>query len=611
MKVIGIDLEAGSSPSSSRQPHYSVVIMNDKNEVEYKSEEVTLARLIRLIWEFRPNILALDNIYELGRDERTLRKVISLLPSDLSIVQVTYVNGEFKDIKDLARPFFNDIQGKLSPSKTAYLCAFLALKGIGTKVRAIETKTKIIVSRGRSLGPGGMSQNRYKRHIRGLVLRATKKIKEQLDAHGFDYDLIVKRSKNGIERAVFIVYSPREALHGIVKKMKGHDLVVEIKPVFKTKIKFEEIKETRKRPLIVGIDPGIEVGISALDLYGNIVFTTSKRGIDRDEIVNIISSYGYPIIIATDVQEVPEIVKKIAAITGSRIYSQPKPLTVEDKQRIVYNFIKNTEVKIENTHIRDSLAAAITAYYELETKLRQAQSIISRLELDVDEEEVLECIARENAISNCIEREIEKSIVNDLKETVVEKKTTTAGNTNKVVESKSKRELIELKRELERYKSLVKKLIIEKEEVERKLDEVKRNINIDIQKDRKVYELELQLEDKNKIIKSLQSQIELYKNEINNLKEIIENISNGSYLIIRTGENRGKLSYGEDNELYLLGERVNKSIVKYVGSSFIVIDSKLLEDLEILAREKSIFEASRLDLYKIINEYRASRIKTR
>jgi len=611
LKVIGIDLEAGSSPSSSRQPHYSVVIMNDKNEVEYKSEEVTLARLIRLIWEFRPNILALDNIYELGRDERTLRKVISLLPSDLSIVQVTYVNGEFKDIKDLARPFFNDIQGKLSPSKTAYLCAFLALKGIGTKVRAIETKTKIIVSRGRSLGPGGMSQNRYKRHIRGLVLRATKKIKEQLDAHGFDYDLIVKRSKNGIERAVFIVYSPREALHGIVKKMKGHDLVVEIKPVFKTKIKFEEIKETRKRPLIVGIDPGIEVGISALDLYGNIVFTTSKRGIDRDEIVNIISSYGYPIIIATDVQEVPEIVKKIAAITGSRIYSQPKPLTVEDKQRIVYNFIKNTEVKIENTHIRDSLAAAITAYYELETKLRQAQSIISRLELDVDEEEVLECIARENAISNCIEREIEKSIVNDLKETVVEKKTTTAGNTNKVVESKSKRELIELKRELERYKSLVKKLIIEKEEVERKLDEVKRNINIDIQKDRKVYELELQLEDKNKIIKSLQSQIELYKNEINNLKEIIENISNGSYLIIRTGENRGKLSYGEDNELYLLGERVNKSIVKYVGSSFIVIDSKLLEDLEILAREKSIFEASRLDLYKIINEYRASRIKTR
>jgi len=611
LKVIGIDLEAGSSPSSSRQPHYSVVIMNDKNEIEYKSEEVTLARLIRLIWEFRPNILAVDNIYELGRDERTFRKVISLLPSDLSIVQVTYVNGEFKDIKDLARPFFNDIQGKLSPSKTAYLCAFLALKGIGTKVRAIETKTKIIVSRGRSLGPGGMSQNRYKRHIRGLVLRATKKIKEQLDAHGFDYDLIVKRSKNGIERAVFIVYSPREALHGIVKKMKGHDLVVEIKPVFKTKIKFEEVKETRKRPLIVGIDPGIEVGISALDLYGNIVFTTSKRGIDRDEIVNIISSYGYPIIIATDVQEVPEIVKKIAAITGSRIYSQPKPLTVEDKQRIVYNFIKNTEVKIENTHIRDSLAAAITAYYELEAKLRQAQSVISRLELDVDEEEVLECIARENAISNCIEREIEKSIVNDLKETVVEKKTTTAGNTNKVVESKSKRELIELKRELERYKSLVKKLIIEKEEVERKLDEVKRNINIDIQKDRKVYELELQLEDKNKIIKSLQSQIELYKNEINNLKEIIENISNGSYLIIRTGENRGKLSYGEDNELYLLGERVNKSIVKYVGSSFIVIDSKLLEDLEILAREKSIFEASRLDLYKIINEYRASRIKTR
>ncbi|MEM1626186.1 MAG: DUF460 domain-containing protein [Sulfolobaceae archaeon] len=612
MRVIGVDLETGSSPSSIKQAKYSVVILNDKNEIEYKSEEVTLARLIRLIWEFRPTILALDNIYELGSDERVLRRIISLLPSDLSIIQVTYVNGEFKDIKELAKNFFNDIQGKLSPSKTAYLCAFLALRGIGTKIKAVETKTKIIVSRGRSLGPGGMSQNRYKRHLRGLVLRVTKRIKEQLDSHGFDYDLIVKRSKSGIERAVFIVYSPRESLYGIIKKMKGHDVVVDIKPVLKTKIKFESDIKSRKKPLIVGIDPGIEVGISALDLYGNIVLMTSKRGIDRDDIVNIISNYGYPVIIATDVQEVPDAVKKIASITGSRIYYQSKPLTVDEKQRIVFDFIKDSGLKVENTHIRDSLVAAITAYRELEEKFRQAQSIISRLELDVDEEEILECIAKENSVSSCIEKEIEKSISYDSKTFDSElSKKNILSNVNKIIEDPEKqRELIELKRELERYKLLTKKLIREKEEVERRLDELKRSINIDIQKDRKVYELELQLKDKSKIIKNLQLQIDFYKSEIDKLKDIIENLSRGNYLIIRDGESKGRLRF-ENGELYIMDERVNKEIAKYIGSNFIIIDNKIIEDVEILRQERNIFESSKLDLYKIINEYRASRLKTR
>jgi len=38
-----------------------------------------------------------------------------------------------------------------------------------------------------------------------------------LDSHGFDYDMIIRRSKAGLEGAQFVVYAPRESLYGIIR----------------------------------------------------------------------------------------------------------------------------------------------------------------------------------------------------------------------------------------------------------------------------------------------------------------------------------------------------------------------------------------------------------
>lgn len=163
------------------------------------------------------------------------------MPEYTKIVQTTFNKGEFKSIKELALEMgILDNVMKLSPLRTAYVNCMLAIRGYGKVINPVEKRTKIIVARGRNLGPGGMSQNRYKRHIRGLLLRVAREIKEKLDRNGLDYDVIIRRTRAGIEGAVFTVYSPRERLYGIVKKMRGHDVVVDIRPIYKNKIEFNE-----------------------------------------------------------------------------------------------------------------------------------------------------------------------------------------------------------------------------------------------------------------------------------------------------------------------------------------------------------------------------------
>ena len=607
MLVLGIDIEPGKSPNSSEPPAYATVLINEKGEILEKYENVPIGKLIRLIWEKRPTKLATDNIYELASNEKQLVKIISLLPDDIELIQTTYINGQFKDIREVARDNGIEVQGKPNPLNTAYLSALLALKGIGTPIKAIENKTKIIISRGRALGPGGMSSNRYKRHIRGLILRVMKEIKEKLDKNGFDYDYTIKKSKAGIEKAVFIVYAPRQSLNGIIKKMKGHDLVLDIKPVYKSKIKFVDKEITSKRPIIVGIDPGIEVGISIIDVYGNPVFFYSKKNMDREEIINVITQNGKPVLIATDVNPVPDTVRKIAAQIKCKIYEPERPLYIDEKIQLVQRFSEKFGLKIDNPHIRDSLSAALKAYSDFSHKLRHIEGFIARLDLDIEEDKIIECVINGNTINQCIEQELEKFIfMTTNKEESV--KTVETKQANSVCNPQQS-ELLEYKKENERLKGYIKQLLQYKDFLEKKIDEIKTTTNIEIEKDRRIYELRNIITINTKIISSLKKEIENKDIEIQKLRKIIEKLIKGDEIAL---EIQKILPYFkiENNEIYLLEEKISKDIVDMITDKYVILDKGLLRDIEILQKEKQLSLDSKIDLKKLIEEYRKSRFRT-
>ena len=403
--AIGFDMEPGGT--------YSVVGLDDQGRVVFKYEGIHIPRLIRIVWEHRPRILACDNIFELSDDESLLRKILSMLPDGTEVVQVTRrPDGSFADIRSIAALAGIHVEGKLSPIKTAHLAALLALKGYGSKVVFTEEKTKIVIAPAHHGSAGGMSQARYQRGIKAGILRATRVIKRLLDKHGFDYDLVFRKSGYGLESAVFIVYAPRTALRGVIRQFRGRSLRIEIRPVYTGRIHFEALEhETPQRYLIIGVDPGIVTAVAAIDLHGRPIFIYSRKGLDRAEIISLVKKHGVPVLIATDVNPAPETVKKLAASLGVPLYIPPTSLTVDEKQELVSTYITQHRLSRLNTHERDALAAAIRAYREYMGKFRQIEANASKYPAEISIENLKASVVKGASIAEAIEAEIERLLV--------------------------------------------------------------------------------------------------------------------------------------------------------------------------------------------------------
>ncbi|MEB3758946.1 MAG: DUF460 domain-containing protein, partial [Desulfurococcales archaeon] len=234
---MGVDINPGSSPLSAYRPKYSVIIIDSSRRVLYKNEESTLARIIRLAWDYSVEAIGIDNIYELAPTEQGISKVISMLPPETKLLQVTYVDGKFEPIKNIAEKhgLLPHPGGKLSPGRTAYLAAVLASMGVGGDVKLREEKTRITITRSRGGSKGGWSQSRYQRRINSVISRVAQKVKEALDSAGLDYDEYYRRSKGGLESAVFTVYAGREKIYGLVRPYDGRDYRIRITPLYSQK----------------------------------------------------------------------------------------------------------------------------------------------------------------------------------------------------------------------------------------------------------------------------------------------------------------------------------------------------------------------------------------
>ncbi|MEM4823759.1 MAG: DUF460 domain-containing protein, partial [Zestosphaera sp.] len=371
-KIVGIDIVRSGSDLS--QFRYAMAFL--EGGVLKAVKEVSFGGLIRELWDIRPEILATDNVLELGGSKRDLLKVIKMLPPGLTLVQVNVESGKLVKVQYLAEETgLTSDKSKLDPFKTALVIAYLAKEGYGSKLRVFENKVKIYVYPGRSGVAGGSRTEKYVRSLRALVTRHVRKIKEVLDKNNIDYDLTVRRSDGGIEKALFTVYTSREKLYGLIKQVKGKDVVVRIRPVLSKSFLndiVESGKSDEKRYLIVGYDPGVSVGLAVLDLDMNLVYVTSGRELDRGDIHNLLIKLGRPALVATDKNPPPEMCRKLAASLGALLYVPQKSLSTADKEMSVAEFIKqHPTIDIKNSHERDALAAALKAYREFQEKLEK------------------------------------------------------------------------------------------------------------------------------------------------------------------------------------------------------------------------------------------------
>jgi len=388
--IFGIDVAKGS-PHAKEKPAYAVVILRDSEAEHHRM--VSIHKLLRIAWKEKPALIAVDNIYEIASDKQSLISFLQKLPSNTKLIQVT--GGEnLEPLTALAKRHGLSFD-RLDPNAEALACARLAKLGVGYEVSAFEDRTIIKVSRARSLGRGGWSQNRYRRKVHGNVRQKARDIGDYLNEEsrlkGFEYAQNVTERFGGYSKSEFIVGAPRSTLH--VSSGKYGDVQVSVKSIERDALVFKPLKAKKRDYIIVGIDPGTTTAIAVLTLEGGLRMLHSSRTISTPEVIEMIAEQGRPLIIASDVFPAPNAVEKIRRAFNAVPGSPEGVLTVEDKIELAKPF------EYSNNHERDAIAAAVSVHRKNKNRFEQIKKKIPN---GLDAEEVMALVVKGQSVEAAI-----------------------------------------------------------------------------------------------------------------------------------------------------------------------------------------------------------------
>jgi predicted RNase H-like nuclease (RuvC/YqgF family) len=517
LRVAGIDIKSGS-PRSSRKPLYSISILGEGG-VLFEAEEVTLDDVLELLRKYDVNILATDNVFEIASDSSDLRRVMEKLPPKCKLIQVTGSPNGIRPLSSVAKEAGLPSPSHSDPLGTARIVANLAMLGVGTEAVAMYPETRILVTRNRSVKQGGSGSDRWRRSIEASILSEANRIATELDKANLDYDLYVERASGGLRRAEFIVYADPEEVRRVIKESsEWSPFRIILSHSWKSKVKFpgEQFSTLPKsRPLIVGIDPGMSVGLAIMDLNGEVLSLKTMRRASRSEIIEEILNHGYPVIIATDVNPPPKSVVRIANMFDSRLIVAKYDMKAEEKRKIVMEFEEKKGVRAESSHERDSLAAALKAYQKAKNLIAKARARIEEAGLGKDADLILSKILKGTPISVALEEFSSKEVGRESKYFELRKELARADNYVKRLIMKIR----ELREEIERYKEIIRRKDEEISDLRRRIEYLEEMKNLEIEIDRRISARDSRIRELEKELERERWQNELLRSQLKAISE--------------------------------------------------------------------------------------------
>jgi predicted RNase H-like nuclease (RuvC/YqgF family) len=358
--VFGVDVHSGDVRGDD--PSYALVILDPVDEDDPDAPDadgpmarvtrdvVSFRKLCRLIDDREPLYVATDNAYELAADKNELVGFLRSLPDGTRLVQVTGAERPEPLSRVASR---HGIPYGKEPMKEAEASARLAAANVGHEVTAFTDETRVKVSRGRSTGKGGWSQDRYTRRIHGNVRKRTRQVQSKLDDANLDFERDVTEKYGGYANATFTVEARPEEIP--VSNSRAGDVRVEVERERRDGIEYEPLVQRRDR-VIVGIDPGTTTAAAVVGLDGTVHALYSSRTADTADVTEWIIEQGRPIIVAADVEPMPETVEKFRRSFDAAGWRPTTDLPVDEKLH------RTREASYDNDHERDALAAALYAY---------------------------------------------------------------------------------------------------------------------------------------------------------------------------------------------------------------------------------------------------------
>ena len=492
--VFGVDVRSGDVRGDVS---YALVAFDGEH---LDTDVVSRRKLRRLVRDEEPAIVATDNMYELAENKDALVHFLGSLPDGTTLVQVTGAQRPEPLSRVADR---HDVPYGKDPMQEAEAAARLAARNVGQEVTAFTDRTEVKVSRGRSTGSGGWSEDRYTRRIHGSVRKRAREVESELDAAGLDYERDVTEKYGGFSNAVFTVEGrPRDIP---VSNERAGDVRVEVERVRRDGIEFRPLAK-RHDHVVVGVDPGTTTAVAIVGLNGELLDVLSTRTADTAAVTEWIVERGRPVVVAADVTPMPETVEKLRRSFDAAGWTPERDLPVDTKQH------RTRQAGYDNDHERDAMAAALSAYDDHEDQFDRVAAkvppgqdvgpVVARVvageesvetalaafrdddEADEDDHEhdPREPTAEEKRIAD-LERQVERlqDHVERLEETVAEKDAELDDYESKLAAARSEgrkearrdREVTRLERENRRLQSEIDERDERIEELEGKLERLK------------------------------------------------------------------------------------------------------------------------------------------
>ncbi len=465
--VFGVDVQSGDVRGDA--PSYALAVY-DGDDVD--RDVVTHRKLRRLIDDEEPAIVATDNMYELAADKDQLIHFLGSLPTGTKLVQVTGAEQP-EPLSRVAKrhgiPYGKD------PMQEAEAAARLAAHSVGHEVSAFTDTTELKVSRGRSTGSGGWSEDRYTRRIHGSVKKRAREVESELEAENLEYDREVREAYGGFANAVFTVEAKPSEIP--VSRNRSGDVRVEIERERRDGIEFRPLAKRRDH-VLVGIDPGTTTAAAIVSLEGEVLDVWSSRMSDTADVIEWIVERGRPIVVAADVTPIPETVEKFRRSFDAAGWTPERDLPIDEKQH------RTREEPYDDDHQRDAMAAALYAFDAHED---QFERIADKLPPGVDRGEVIARVVANEESVEAVLRDLEDDDDGETESTEHEPRELTA----------EEKRIKSLERQVERLQSHVETLEGRIEDRDERIDELESELSLarreertQVRKDREVNRLE-------------------------------------------------------------------------------------------------------------------------
>ncbi|MFB6115624.1 MAG: DUF460 domain-containing protein [Candidatus Nanohalobium sp.] len=246
---------------------------------------------------------------------------------------------------------------------------------------------------------------------------------------------------------------------------------------------------SKKKALIIGVDPGSTSAVAAVTLDGEIELLESGKNFPPSEIIERIVKVGRPVVVASDKGKTPSTVEDIATSLGAEIFEPEEDLDSERKRELG---------KGTNSHEKDAAASAMYAYNSLQREIKKIEKYEDRLEIERPQ------VAKRYFSDKPLEPEDEgETEVED--EAVEDVQTENERDREK---ERLRRKVENLEEQVESLKSELGEEKSEKQKLRQKYEDLKEDKRDEIVKDQEIKKREGIIKEKNREIEELEDELE-------------------------------------------------------------------------------------------------------